>query len=92
MASNSVFNDCIVEGGLISITILIHMPLEQGCSNAWFLQLLAVACVSLAAKLEEVEVPLLLNLQVIVHQSISNHLIKGPGTPPLRIHINLPPH
>ncbi|MCO5569688.1 hypothetical protein L7F22_028481 [Adiantum nelumboides] len=32
--------------------------------KAWMLQLLSVACLSLAAKMEEVEVPLLLELQV----------------------------
>eukprot|EP00250_Pteridium_aquilinum_P003531 c13843_g1_i1 orf=105-1238(+) len=33
--------------------------------KAWMIQLLSVACLSLAAKMEEVEVPLLLDLQVL---------------------------
>jgi cyclin D1/2/4 len=37
-----------------------HLP--QG--KAWMLQLLSVACISLAAKMEETEVPVLLDLQV----------------------------
>ncbi|KAH9575838.1 hypothetical protein CY35_01G132200 [Sphagnum magellanicum] len=37
-----------------------HLP--QG--KAWMLQLLSVACLSLAAKMEETEVPILLDLQV----------------------------
>jgi len=37
-----------------------HLP--QG--KAWMLQLLSVACISLAAKMEESEVPILLDLQV----------------------------
>ena len=32
--------------------------------KAWMMQLLAVACLSLAAKMEETEVPLILDLQV----------------------------
>jgi hypothetical protein len=35
---------------------------QQG--KAWMLQLLSVACISLAAKMEETEVPVLLDLQV----------------------------
>lgn len=31
---------------------------------AWMMQLLAVACLSIAAKMEETEVPLILDLQV----------------------------
>ena len=38
--------------------------------KAWMMQLLAVACLSLAAKMEETEVPLILDLQVKIHQSI----------------------
>ncbi|XP_074369858.1 cyclin-D4-1-like [Apium graveolens] len=37
---------------------------ELPAGKAWMMQLLAVACVSLAAKTEETEVPLLLDLQV----------------------------
>lgn len=37
-----------------------HLP--QG--KAWMLQLLSVACISLAAKMEETEVPVLLDLQI----------------------------
>ncbi|KAK8692387.1 hypothetical protein V6N13_075849 [Hibiscus sabdariffa] len=37
-----------------------ELPKEK----AWTMQLLAVACVSLAAKMEEIEVPMLLDLQV----------------------------
>lgn len=36
--------------------------LQQG--KAWMIQLLSVACLSLAAKMEETEVPLSLDLQV----------------------------
>jgi len=36
--------------------------LQQG--KDWMLQLLSVACISLAAKMEESEVPILLDLQV----------------------------
>ncbi len=43
--------------------------LQQG--KAWMLQLLSVACLSLAAKMEETEVPILLDLQVF----ISDHLL-----------------
>lgn len=32
--------------------------------KAWMMQLLTVACLSLAAKMEETEVPLILDLQV----------------------------
>jgi hypothetical protein len=39
--------------------------LQQG--KAWMLQLLSVACLSLAAKMEETEVPILLDLQVLSH-------------------------
>ncbi|XAR72973.1 hypothetical protein NMG60_11019797 [Bertholletia excelsa] len=42
--------------------ILSSYSLPQG--NGWPLQLLSVACLSLAAKMEEPEVPLLLDLQV----------------------------
>lgn len=38
------------------------LGLQQG--KAWMLQLLSVACISLAAKMEESEVPILLDLQV----------------------------
>ena len=37
--------------------------LQKG--KAWMIQLLSVACLSLAAKMEETEVPLLLDLQVM---------------------------
>ncbi len=43
--------------------------LQQG--KAWMLQLLSVACLSLAAKMEETEVPILLDLQVF----ISHHVL-----------------
>eukprot|EP00250_Pteridium_aquilinum_P028292 c3690_g1_i1 orf=269-1381(-) len=39
---------------------LHHLP----TGNAWTLQLLSVACLSLAAKMEEIEAPVLLDLQV----------------------------
>jgi len=43
--------------------------------KAWMMQLLAVACLSLAAKLEETEVPLSLDLQVslILSYGFINH-------------------
>jgi hypothetical protein len=40
----------------------ICLFLQQG--KVWMLQLLSVACMSLAAKMEETEVPILLDLQV----------------------------
>jgi len=36
----------------------------------WMTQLAAVACLSLAAKMDETEVPLLLDFQVIVESSM----------------------
>ena len=42
--------------------------LQKG--KAWMIQLLSVACLSLAAKMEETEVPLLLDLQVMEFSSI----------------------
>ena len=42
--------------------------LQKG--KAWMIQLLSVACLSLAAKMEETEVPLLLDLQVMKFKSI----------------------
>ena len=41
---------------------LLMLQLEKG--KAWMMQLLAVACLSIAAKMEETEVPLSLDLQV----------------------------
>lgn len=40
--------------------------------NGWALQLLSVACLSLAAKMEETLVPTLLDLQVVELIMISN--------------------
>ena len=48
------------------------MPLQNLHSKclqngkAWVMHLLSVACLSLAAKMEEIEVPLLLDLQVLL--------------------------
>lgn len=44
------------------VYMLMLMCLQKG--KAWMMQLLAVACVSLAAKMDETEVPLCLDLQV----------------------------
>ena len=48
--------------------------LQKG--KAWMIQLLSVACLSLAAKMEETEVPLLLDLQVMEFSSIDIDLDK----------------
>ncbi|RRT46032.1 hypothetical protein BHM03_00028099 [Ensete ventricosum] len=48
-----------------------HLPREdyrERLCKAWMTQLLSVACLSLAAKMEEIEVPLSLDLQVRRHQ------------------------
>ncbi|KAG8645687.1 cyclin-D1-1 isoform X3 [Manihot esculenta] len=42
---------------------LPHFPSQQ--ANGWPFQLLSVACLSLAAKMEEIHVPLLLDLQIL---------------------------
>lgn len=42
---------------------MILISLHKG--KAWSMQLLAVACLSLAAKLEETQVPLCVDLQVV---------------------------
>lgn len=42
----------------------------------WMSQLAAVACLSLAAKVEETEVPLLLDLQVCVKSSVTNFIFQ----------------
>jgi hypothetical protein len=41
-------------------------------NKAWTMQLLAVACLSLAAKMEETDVPLSLDFQVTINPN--NHL------------------
>ncbi|ONK59819.1 uncharacterized protein A4U43_C08F11140 [Asparagus officinalis] len=41
------------------------LPGQNGESGGWPMQLLAVACVSVAAKMEETHVPLLLDLQIL---------------------------
>lgn len=41
--------------------LMLVLPMQQ---NGWALQLLSVACLSLAAKMEETVVPSLLDLQV----------------------------
>jgi len=45
------------------MVMLITLPYQQE-SNGWPLQLLSVACLSLAAKMEEPLVPSLLDFQV----------------------------
>lgn len=47
---------------------LVLTCLQQ--TNGWPLQLLSVACLSLAAKMEEPLVPSLLDLQVSIHSKI----------------------
>ncbi|XP_010939009.1 cyclin-D2-1 isoform X1 [Elaeis guineensis] len=42
-----------------------NLPTMQGQKSGWPIQLLSVACVSVAAKMEETHVPLLLDLQVL---------------------------
>lgn len=44
------------------MVMMMALNLQKG--KAWTTQLLAVACLSLAAKMEETEVPLSLDLQV----------------------------
>jgi hypothetical protein len=48
-------------GGIGSLSLRLYV-LQQG--KDWMLQLLSVACISLAAKMEESEVPILLDFQV----------------------------
>ena len=59
--------------------------LQKG--KAWMIQLLSVACLSLAAKMEETEVPLLLDLQVMEFNSIDINLIH---TDTAKTHISAP--
>lgn len=41
---------------------IVYIVLQEG--KPWMMQLLAVACASIAAKIEEVDVPLIQDLQV----------------------------
>lgn len=63
--SNFIFafpkNICSI-GNLISVTVLVF-GLQQG--KGWPMQLLSVACLALAAKMEEISVPFLLDLQIV---------------------------
>jgi hypothetical protein len=49
---------------LLDVVILTSKLTVVQQGKAWMLQLLSVACISLAAKMEETEVPVLLDLQV----------------------------
>lgn len=60
-------NGCLPPGCgtcLLDVVILTSKLTAVQQGKAWMLQLLSVACVSLAAKMEETEVPVLLDLQV----------------------------
>lgn len=46
------------------ICFLLLFVICRRAKLAWMMQLLAVACLSIAAKMEETEVPLILDLQV----------------------------
>ena len=50
---------------------MLHAHLQQ--NKAWTMQLLAVACLSLAAKMEETEVPLSVDLQVTINLNYHLH-------------------
>lgn len=47
-----------------NINAILHMLFNEQKDKAWMMQLLSVACLSLASKMEETEVPLILDLQV----------------------------
>lgn len=51
-------------GSIVNFTNLINLCLMFQQANGWPMQLLSVACLSLAAKMEEPLVPSLLDLQV----------------------------
>lgn len=64
-----------------SITTLIAFSCAMQKGKAWMMQLLAVACLSLAAKMEETEIPLCVELQV--KKNTSQVAKKGLNLSPL---------
>lgn len=68
----------LVTGWMLQYLIFLCELMQQGTS--WKLQLLSVACMSLAAKMEETEVPFLLDLQVTNCRQFSSSSIFRTAT------------
>ncbi|KAK8962770.1 Cyclin-D1-1 [Platanthera guangdongensis] len=60
-----IYLDRFLSASSLPVTIKMQAVQKQAGHGGWPMQLLSVACLSIAAKMEETDVPLLLDLQIL---------------------------